>query len=45
MHGAAAPWVEVFVVLAVSHVVGDYALQTDWQATNKRGGLGSDVPA
>jgi hypothetical protein len=33
------PWVEVFAVFVVSHVVGDYMLQTDWQALNKRGGL------
>jgi len=36
------PWVEVFAVFAVSHLVGDYVLQTDWQATHKRGGLGGD---
>ncbi len=36
------PWVEVFVVFFVSHEVGDYLLQTDWEAMNKRGGLGSD---
>jgi hypothetical protein len=33
------PWVEVFVVFYVSHLVGDYLLQTEWQALNKRGGL------
>jgi Protein of unknown function (DUF3307) len=33
------PWVEVFAVFLVSHLVGDYLLQTDWQATHKRGGL------
>jgi hypothetical protein len=33
------PWVEVFAVFVVSHVVGDYMLQTEWQALNKRGGL------
>jgi hypothetical protein len=33
-------WVEVFVVFAVSHLVGDFLLQTDWQATHKFGGLG-----
>jgi hypothetical protein len=36
------PWVEVFAVLLVSHVVGDFLLQTDWQARHKREGLGSD---
>ena len=33
------PWVEVFIVFVVCHLVGDYLLQTDWQATHKRGGL------
>jgi len=35
-------WVEVFAVFVVCHLVGDYLLQTDWQAINKRGGLGPD---
>lgn len=35
-------WVEVFAVFFVCHLVGDYLLQTDWQARNKRGGLGRD---
>ena len=34
------PWVEVFAIFVVCHLVGDYLLQTDWQAMNKRGGLG-----
>jgi hypothetical protein len=38
-------WVEIFAVLVVSHAVGDYLLQTDWQALNKRGGLGGDPVA
>ena len=29
----------------VSHLAGDYLLQTDWQAENKRGGLGGDPVA
>jgi len=33
-------WVEVFAVLLVSHLVGDFLLQTDWQAAHKYGGLG-----
>ena len=33
------PWVEIFAVFVVSHLVGDYILQTEWQALNKRGGL------
>jgi hypothetical protein len=39
------PWVEIFAVFVVSHAAGDYLLQTDWQATNKRGGLSSDPVA
>ena len=39
------PWVELFVVFVVSHLVGDYLLQTDWQATHKRGGLSADTVA
>jgi hypothetical protein len=35
-------WVEIFAVFFVSHLVGDYLLQTDWQARNKPGGLGRD---
>lgn len=35
-------WVEVFAVLVVSHLVGDFLLQTDWQARHKREGLGRD---
>jgi hypothetical protein len=33
------PWVEVFAVFIVSHLVGDFVLQTEWQANNKHGGL------
>ena len=35
-------WASLFIALAVSHLAGDYLLQTDWQARNKHGGLGSD---
>ncbi|MEZ5076659.1 MAG: DUF3307 domain-containing protein [Solirubrobacterales bacterium] len=35
-------WVEVFAVLGLSHLVGDFLLQTDWQARHKYGGLGPD---
>jgi len=38
-------WVEVFAVFVVSHLVGDYLLQTEWQASHKRGGLGPDPTA
>ena len=29
-------WVSVFARFVVSHLVGDYLLQTDWQARHKR---------
>lgn len=35
-------WTEVFLVLVVSHLVGDFLLQTDWQARYKYGGLSAD---
>lgn len=35
-------WVEVFLVLIVCHLVGDFLLQTEWQAKYKYGGLGPD---
>jgi hypothetical protein len=35
------PWVEIFAVFVVSHLVGDFLLQTNVQATHKRGGLGA----
>ena len=35
-------WVEIFAVFFVSHLVGDYLVQTDWQARHKPGGLGRD---
>jgi Protein of unknown function (DUF3307) len=36
------PWVEIFAVLVVCHLAGDFLLQTEWQATHKREGLGRD---
>jgi hypothetical protein len=33
------PWAQIFEVFIVSHLLGDYLLQTEWQAVNKRGGL------
>jgi hypothetical protein len=33
------PWTEVFVVFLVTHLAGDYLLQTEFQALNKRGAL------
>jgi hypothetical protein len=38
-------WVEAFAVFMVSHLAGDFLLQTDWQARNKAGGLGPDPTA
>jgi hypothetical protein len=38
-------WASVFVIFFVSHEVGDYLFQTDWQAVHKRGGLGHDATA
>jgi hypothetical protein len=38
-------WSDVFIVFAVSHLVGDFVLQTEWQAQHKRGGLGPDPVA
>ena len=36
------PWVEIFAAFTVSHLVGDFLLQTDVQAMHKRGGLGGN---
>jgi hypothetical protein len=38
-------WEEVFLVFLVCHVAGDFLLQTDWQAVNKRGGLSRNPEA
>jgi hypothetical protein len=38
-------WGALFVVFFVSHQTGDYLFQTDWQARNKRGGLGRSSDA
>ena len=38
-------WVEIYAVFLVSHAVGDYLLQTDWQAVHKHRGLGPDPVA
>jgi len=38
-------WEEVFLVFLVCHVTGDFLLQTDWQAVNKRGGLSRNTEA
>jgi hypothetical protein len=38
-------WVAVLAAFLVAHMVGDYLLQTDWQARNKRCGLGGDPVA
>jgi Protein of unknown function (DUF3307) len=39
------PWTEVFIVFLVSHLVGDFGFQTEWQAMHKHGGLGPDPEA
>jgi hypothetical protein len=39
------PWFEIFPVFVVCHLTGDYLMQTEWQAVNKRGGLGPDPVA
>ena len=36
-------WVSLFAGFLVAHMVGDYLLQTDWQARHKRRGLGNDA--
>jgi hypothetical protein len=33
------PWVEVFAVFVVCHLVGDFLVQTDWQVQHKGDGL------
>ena len=38
-------WPALFGVFLISHLVGDFLLQTGWQATHKRHGLGSDPEA
>jgi hypothetical protein len=38
-------WPAVLVAFLVSHAVGDYLLQTDWQARHKAGGLGRSAVA
>jgi hypothetical protein len=38
-------WSAVFIVFFVSHQLGDYLLQTEWQATHKRGGMGRNAVA
>ncbi len=38
------PWPEIFLVFLVSHLAGDFLLQTEFQATRKHGGLGGGDP-
>jgi hypothetical protein len=35
-------WVAIFSVFVVSHLIGDFLFQTDWQATHKDHGLAGD---
>jgi hypothetical protein len=37
----AVSWPALFGVFLLSHLAGDFLLQTDWQANNKQGGLGA----
>jgi len=39
------PWVEVLAAFGLSHLAGDFLLQTEWQAQNKAGGLRHRGPA
>jgi Protein of unknown function (DUF3307) len=36
-------WDAVFVAFFVAHLVGDFLLQTEWQATTKHRGIGDPV--
>ena len=38
-------WSALFGALVLSHLAGDFLLQTDWQAMTKQGGLGRDPAA
>ena len=38
-------WPELFIVLGLSHLAGDFLLQTDWQVQHKAGGFGRDPVA
>jgi hypothetical protein len=38
-------WPALFGVFLLSHLVGDFLLQTGWQANHKRHGLGGDSEA
>jgi hypothetical protein len=38
-------WTAVLAGFFVAHMVGDYLLQTDWQARHKTGGLGRSAVA
>jgi hypothetical protein len=38
-------WAALFGVFLLSHLVGDFLLQTSWQATHKRHGLSRDPRA
>lgn len=38
-------WAPLFIAFLGCHLVGDFLLQTEWQANNKMGGLGADAVA
>lgn len=43
--GGHPSWAEITIVFWLSHLVGDFMLQTNWQAADKYGGLGRDAGA
>ena len=43
--GGQPSWVEITIVFWVAHLVGDFLLQTNWQAAHKPGGLGRNRDA
>lgn len=38
-------WDSLVVALVLCHLIGDFLLQTDWQARHKAGGLGGGIHA
>ncbi len=38
-------WAEITIVFWAAHLLGDFLLQTEWQAEHKTGGLGRDARA
>lgn len=44
-HAEPIHWSDALATFVVCHAIGDYLLQTDWQALHKRGGLSGDPVA